>query len=147
MRYSVWHKETLLGTTDFGYVRCMPRHRAGWLEPTEHALAHVDVFELELRREDGTVVPTEFLAIQDTERLLARAREAEEEQDRHEAIYGEEPLDPELEAAVAHDLELMDTHWQEVEEREGPQPWEPDEERDWPRFQVFAELMHDADIP
>lgn len=147
MRYSVWHKDTLLGTTDFGYVRCMPRQRAGWLEPTEHALAHVDVFELALRREDGTVVPTRFLAIQDTERLLALAREAEEEHDRHEAIFGEAPLDAELEAAVAHDLELLESDETDAEGWDRPQPWEPDEERDWPRFQVFAELVRDADIP
>src|SRR5437867_5964465 len=128
-QYTVWSRGRLLGHTDLGYVRCLPRHRMGDFHPTEEgeslmpiatgvspayralhkvsmeifgnareertegeyaacqralrrtteyadveeAHVHCESLRLELRGPNGAVIPTEWIAFQDTEYLLALA--------------------------------------------------------------------------
>jgi hypothetical protein len=176
MTYTLWSQGRLLATTDLGWVRCMPRHRAGDLQPTEvgevllavacgvrpalrlhghdfdhpavlTAIERSEALRLELRGPDGEVIPTEDLWIQDSEYLLALAREEplpeptdEELEELAELEEMEvEAWDPENDAALA---ELPDVD----------EPFERDfddeaEEREWPRFQVMLVLVDDADVP
>jgi len=108
------------------------------------AQAHCDALELELRRPDGSVVPTEWIDVRDTEYLHQLAREFEEDEERHEAIFGDRPLDPELEAAVERDLAVME------EMRVGDDPdigIEDEAEIEWPRYQLQIMLLDDLDLP
>lgn len=197
MTFSLWSKGRLLGESPLDFVRCMPRHRMGFLHPTADgerllpvasgvspamtnlsravqrrcekeweeltgaerqermrtltefadvaaAQSHCDALELELRRDDGSVVPTEWIDVRDTEYLHELAREFEEEDERREAIFGEQPLDPELEAAVEHDLAVME------EMRGGDDPdlgIDDEPEMEWPRYQLQIMLLDDLDLP
>jgi len=199
MTFMLWSKGRLLGESPLDFVRCMPRHRMGFLHPTADgdrllpvasgvspaltalsravrrrsdtewedlsgaerqermrtltefadvaaAQAHCDALELELRRADGSVVPTEWIDVRDTEYLHELALEFEEEDERHDAIFGERPLDPELEAAVEHDLAVME------EMRGGDEPdldldLDAESETEWPRYQLQIMLRDDLDLP
>lgn len=73
------------------------------------AVSLVDELEslaLELREPDGVVVRTEMIAVNDTAHLRALAREPLYDDDDLPPDE-DEPLDPELEAAIAHDLEVI----------------------------------------
>jgi hypothetical protein len=195
MTFTLWSKGRLLGESPLDFVRCMPRHRMGFLQPTPvgerllpvasgvspamtalsravhrrcenewedltgaerqermrtltefadvaAAQAQCDALELELRRADGTVVPTEWIDVRDTEYLLELAREFEEDDERREAIFGERPTDPELEAAIEHDLAVMDELHGEDEPDLGI-----DDEPEWPRYQLQIMLRDDLDLP
>lgn len=87
----------------------------------------LDSLRLELRDPDGVVVPTEMIAVNDTEYLLARAREPDPLDDME--------LSPELEEAIAHDIEEMLAHDQEVR---GSVNFEDDEDEAWRPEPVFA---------
>lgn len=194
MRYTLWSRGRLLGESDLGYVRSMPRHRMGDLITTPlgdrllpiatgvsravveatrpamerrrngeplaqeasgggedadiaEAIVHAESLELELRGPDGRVIPTEWVDVRDTEFLLSLAREGEDFED---------PLadpDPEIQAAVEHDLALLD-EWAEAREpdgfwrdydEDGDQPWV--EPKSCPRYQIQVRLLDDAAVP
>lgn len=87
----------------------------------------LDSLALELRDPDGAVVATESIAVNDTEYLLARAREPDPLDDIE--------LSPELEEAIARDVEEM-----LAREREVRANWdfEDDEEEAWRPEPIFA---------
>jgi hypothetical protein len=94
---------------------------------------------LTLHAEDGRLIPTEDIGIRDTEVLLALAREAEEEFDADVDFvdvsveeYGFEDLGSDREA-LSHSFE--------------PEPWTPDEEPNFPRYQVIVFLEDEEAVP
>jgi hypothetical protein len=110
------------------------------------AMEHERGLSLELRGPDGTVIPTEDIFIQDSEYLLSLADHADENRSFEEMF--DEPTDPELEEAIAHDMELlfgpdgMIDDWQS-----GNWVPEDDEPADLPRYQIHVRLINDADVP
>lgn len=101
------------------------------------AESHLASLELELRAPDGSVVPTEWIGVQDTEELTRWAERMATKFPERYAL--EESGDDEIDAAVAHDMELIDS-W--IEEREsGDGGWESDEPGgEFPRYQISVEL-------
>jgi hypothetical protein len=197
MTYFLWSRGRLLGSSELEFVRCIPLHRMGTIQPadgaahlletasgtspalhelmrrrgrpdaagrdkqtldlmneavrasTEYAdfsaaLHYESSLALELRRQDGSLVPTVWVAVTDTHHLLRLAHEIETEED------DDTPIDPKLQADIDHDLELLE----EMRHRE---PWQPDEEEyseaDWfveskyPRYHVQVELSNEWDVP
>ena len=175
MRYTVSSGGVTIGETDLGFVRCEVAVRVGWFHPNvegERLLpriipplamrAHLDreawagdqaasahhceAYPLALHREDGSVVPTRNLGIQDMHALLAAA---ELEEARRESL----PWTPERDdedaddEALAIDLDddddaLLDGAPEELGE------WAPDDEPvEHPRYQIILELVDDGAIP
>jgi len=122
----------------------------GALADVSEALQHLESLDLTLHHEDGTLIPTEMMSIQDTEQLLELAREVEgrEEIPVHEPFddsgseafeQDREPGTPqaELDAALAHDLALIEAA-----------DWEPDGEPSvFPRYQIFVVPVSADAIP
>lgn len=150
MRYSLWHKNTLIGHTELSYVTCMARSRMGEFIPTEVGLEilidneHLHGLELELRDEHDRVIPTEHISMQDCNRL---ARPGAEDAVAYE--LDDADLDEETRAAIEHDVALVqewmaerepDDLWKDYEE---DVPW--DESR--PFYQIFVELTDETAIP
>jgi hypothetical protein len=151
--YTIWSRDRLLGETDLGYVRCMPKHRMGDLTPSaigERLLAseaHLDSLQLELRGSDGRVIPTEWIDVRDTEQLLALAGEIPDED------FDDAEMDPQLRADIDHDRAVIE-EWDREREPDGL--WEDYDRsliREWqdtvmfPRYQVQVRLIDDADVP
>lgn len=111
------------------------------------ALHHAASLDLTLHLEDGTLVPVEFIGLQDMEQLLALNAEAEREQElRGEPSWAEPELSPEMEASIQHDLELIEQMQREAEEQRGP--WAPDEEPTaFPRYQIHLRLADGVTLP
>lgn len=107
---------------------------------TSAAQVHFDALGLELRGPDGSVVPTEWIDVRDTEFLLSLVEEHEREEDIFGASEDDE-VDPELEAAIEHDLALIE------ESHANPPEDESWDERPFPRFQIQVGLNDDSAIP
>ena len=150
MRYSLWHRNTLIGHTELSYVTCMPRSRMGEFVPTDVGLEmlitneRLEGIELELRDEAGRVIPTEQISTQDCNRL---ARLGGEDAETYE--FDEEDLDDETRAAIDHDAALIeewmaarepDDLWKDYED---DVPW--DESK--PFYQIFVHLYDENAIP
>src|SRR5262245_40442818 len=109
------------------------------------AMEHERGLSLELRGPDGTVIPTDDIFIQDNEHLLSLADKADENQSFEEA-FGE-PMDPELEEAIAHDMELLFGPGGMDDWESGDWVPEDDEPEAFPRYQIHVRLINDADVP
>jgi hypothetical protein len=163
--YSLWSRGRNLGSTDLGFIFRERGYRCGWFHPnalgerlmpiaagvapamrTEFmigpdATAHADVLaacdqeealELELRGPDGKRIDTESIAIIDTQYLLSLQ-------------------DPERD--LENDVELTPEEQQEVDEiveeflaRELVED-EPEEEVEWPRYQIQINLVDWDAVP
>lgn len=108
------------------------------------ARTHRESLELQLRAPDGSLVPTEWIDVRDIELLLSLI-------DEDEDTLESEPYDPELEAAIEHDVALIEEWF--ADEESGDQGWdaEPDTEEDsWqerrsmPRYQIQVLLAPEA---
>ncbi len=89
----------------------------------------IEALELELRSPEGKVLETKDIGVNDTERLLALAAECEEES---ELEFLDDPdLRDEIDASVAHDLEIL--RFDDIEE-----DTEDEGEQEWPRYQILA---------
>ena len=115
------------------------------------AFNHFEALEFELRREDGSVVPTDSIGIQDTHRLLGLAREWENDEVDDWSDVGDMLLEPsesdlELERAIEHDAALIE-EW--FAERDDFRDWAIGELNDpaFPRYQIYVELENSASIP
>jgi hypothetical protein len=114
---------------------------------------HVEALELELRREDGSVVPTACIGIQDTHWLLELAEQEEAiteqgslEEFLVEGIEDFERLD--VDASVGDqppDALLED--WTEDWTDDVHEAWEPEKPIEFPRYQIHVELLHGDAIP
>ena len=142
MEYTLWRRGHVLGETDLGYTRWKPRFRGGWFHLTDPAatIEHGNEQHLELRRADGTVVPTEWIDIRDTEYLLSLADPDDLDDD--------ENLDPKLKAEIEHDVAMFE-EW--IRERDAGEEWKAeassDPEGEFPRYQVQLMLLDDQAIP
>jgi hypothetical protein len=114
---------------------------------------HLLSLELELRREDGSVVPTAWIGLQDCHQLLELAEELEVFGDQEGA--GDEPGSlGELDDIASFDDDLIPgdgpsdgviTDWAEDSCTE----WLPDalDDHRFPRYQIHVELLHADAIP
>ncbi|MEO5814979.1 MAG: hypothetical protein ABIT20_06835 [Gemmatimonadaceae bacterium] len=118
------------------------------------AFHHLEALDLQLRREDGSIIPTEDIGIQDTHRLLELAREAEREMDAECDEWGDvgdlfrEPSESErqLEEDVQHDTELIEEMFPQSD---GFRDWAIGklDEDDFPRYQILVQLFDDSALP
>ena len=130
----------------------MENVRTGFFHPTELGVSlftfqpkssWIDLRDLELRSAKGTVIPTEDIGIQDTERLMALYPI----EDEPEPLFPDEE-DAELEASIAHNLELLDQIEFDDEldfGASGDEPWQ--ESSPLPRYQIQVHLVDDASVP
>jgi hypothetical protein len=118
------------------------------------AFQHLRSLDLELRREDGTVVPTSDIGIQDTQQLLELAALNDDDDagnwDADDDLFEATERDLQREADVEPDAEVTE---QELEACvEGPfteSEWTANdlEEPPHPRYQIHVMLLHDDAIP
>jgi hypothetical protein len=113
------------------------------------AFQHLSSLELELRREDGSVVPTSEIGIQDTEQLLALADELDDDVgpvswDADDELLELTECDLQLEADMMHDVDLVEDALGRIDEPSVD--WSPEdlEEHRFPRYQIHV-LLHDGD--
>lgn len=114
------------------------------------AFQRLGSLDLELRREDGTVVPTSDIGIQDTHRLVALAEVDDDLGAASTLADVVEPTERDLQlgADVMRDLELVDRRFDAAVE--GPFPaWMPDDlqEPRFPRYQIHVLLLDGDAIP
>lgn len=171
MPYSLWSHGRLLGETDLGFIYRENRFRCGWLHPTEigekilpdatgvapamraefmigpDATLHADVLaacdrelalELELRGPDGKRIETEDIGVRDTHYLLSIPHNDCEDDEDYK-------LTPEQEA----EIEELVAAWKEehASELEVEPEVEPEEEIEFPRYQLQVTLVDDRDVP
>lgn len=139
-----------------------------FLADVAEASQHVEALDLELRREDGSVVPTEFINIQDMDELVAWSDKLEATRDgegwKHcdatadplydllEDIFDEE-LDEELDKLDEYDPQFDLEPDDELMFGDGfadsAAPWTPDEYKPDPsmRYQIYVDLVNPAEIP
>jgi hypothetical protein len=116
------------------------------------AFQHLRSLDLELRRENGSVVPTSDIGIQDTEQLIAFAESDDDDVDITSWDADDELLEfareLQLEADVMHDLELLEPAF-ELGIDDPSADWMPDDlqEPRFPRYQIHVELLSGDAIP
>jgi hypothetical protein len=116
------------------------------------AFQHHEALELQLRREDGTVIRTEDIGVVDTHRLLQLSRElpqceqVEEWSDVGDLLLEQSETDRQLEEDIDHDVALI-REW--FGQSDGFREWAIGEvdETQFPRYQIQVELSDDAAIP
>jgi hypothetical protein len=115
-------------------------------------LQQLHSLDLELRREDGSVVPTSDIGIQDTHHLLALADEEDGVDawswDEDDDLFATTELDYLREADVMPDADVTE---------EAPGDWVDDLCTEWtredleaprfPRYQIHVLLLHGDEIP
>lgn len=114
------------------------------------AFQHLRALELELRREDGSVVPTTEIGIQDTKQLLELV-ESDDEYAAATSWDADDELveaDAQFEADIQHDLELLVPAF-EASEDDLHTDWMTEhlQESRFPRYQIHVELLHGDAIP
>jgi hypothetical protein len=107
-------------------------------------LQHVESFELTLHRDDGTLIETELIGIQDTQRLLELGEELEADEvtldNDHVEVF--DPCDPPDADELAADVEAM------LDSFDDDDPWDANgEPDDLPRYLLIVELVDESDIP
>ena len=103
------------------------------------ALHHADALDLTLHLANGALVPTEFIGIQDCDRLVELYGPESEPLDPAES-----PCDPEVMARLEREVEEM-LEGQPGMERE---PWMGEEApTEFPRYQIHLRLVRPADVP
>jgi hypothetical protein len=125
----------------------------------EKACRRAAAWDLRLRREDGTLVPTESVGIRDVEALLACYPDDELFEDELDELFDfdDDPSeawkrsgdddDPKMAALrrdIEHDLELID-EW--MEERSENHQWTPEDDEPLPRYQIFVLLSDPSAVP
>jgi hypothetical protein len=109
--------------------------------------------DLELRREDGSVVPTSDIGIQDTEQLLELADLDDDDLDAAswdavDDLLKRDEGDSQFDADIRHDLDLFAPGFEA--DYDDPSPdWMPDDTEDpqYPRYQIHVQLLHGDAIP
>lgn len=125
------------------------------LDEAKAALERVAALRLTLHHEDGTLIPTESVGIQDMQQLLELGR-LDDAGDADDELRGwspeEDALDARIEEAVGHDLEIVEEMRREREaegeERDESAEWTPDDELpERERYQVHVILLDEDEIP
>jgi hypothetical protein len=115
------------------------------------AFHHLEALDLQLRREDGSVIPTEDIGVQDTHRLLELAREVEHDEVDDWSDVSDLFLEPseserQLEEDIEHDLKVIEEMFSQGD---GFRDWaigklDVDE---FPRYQILVQLFDDSAMP
>ena len=100
------------------------------------AIDREEALQLELRGPNGAHIETESIAIIDTHYLLSLGNDPEEEKKLLEGLTPEE--EAEIEAFVA-DWEADHPDWAES--------LEPEEETEFPRYQIQVQLIDEHSVP
>jgi hypothetical protein len=123
--------------------------RAACFKALGEFFERVQALDLTLHLEDGTLVRTVSIGIQDTELLLALPDPPLTGEEEEWTFEDEEPWDVEDVKAWSPDEEL-DSEWldidEEIEERFSDEwrPWIPAEEPSaFPRYQIYVEFVDD----
>jgi len=106
------------------------------------AESRFDSLALELRRPDGSIVRTKWIGVQDTAMMMAFV---DEQRARGVFDQDEPEYDAELEASVAHDMEIIDEWFGDETQRraeldEVDTPDSDDDGDQLPSFQLLVEL-------
>ncbi|HTI64958.1 MAG TPA: hypothetical protein VL524_15640 [Gemmatimonadaceae bacterium] len=138
---------------------------ANLLADVAEAYQHIGALDLRLHAEDGTLIPTEFVSIQDTEELLAWADLEEGIQRTEEWKFGALPPDPLYDPGEDLFDEELDAFDEDAESAFDPNadddlifgdgfadcagPWSPDEDEPDPlmRYQIYVSLVDAKAIP
>lgn len=120
--------------------RASPQAKAAEAE-CEAATERCNALALELRRADGSIVPTEDIDIRDTE-LLWDIEPDDDDLGFDEESDCEFEDEPEDDPSVLHDLEIIE----EIRAARGVVPDEPSG-HEFPRYQIMLRLLDDAAIP
>jgi hypothetical protein len=143
--YTVTHHGHPIGVTDLRFARFDDRHRAGWFFPNGLSPAAVAAFDwqgefnFQLRGPDGSIVPTEWIGIQDTERLIALAAKEEEEQGLETDLGFDDGWTDEPDW-----MQAGDPDWTATE----PPDWMPDADRtELPRYQILVRFAAPGAVP
>ena len=117
------------------------------------AFQHLRSLDLELRREDGSVVPTSDIGIQDTQQLLELADLDDDDLDPAswgavDELLERDEGDSQLDAGIMHDLDLFAPGF-EAGYDDPSTDWMPDDAEDpqYPRYQIHLQLLHGDAIP
>jgi hypothetical protein len=108
------------------------------------AAARSEALDLELRGPDGSVIATEWIAIQDTEFLLSLAGEPFD--DDWQSDYTQ-PFDPQQEAALEKAIEadraLLDEIQDGLDENHA---WDDPVDSGFPRYQIHVHLVDNRSV-
>lgn len=165
--YTLWSRGRLLGDTDLGFILRERGHRTGWLHPNTlgerlmpfatgvapalrtafllgpdrtleadilAAVDQEDALELELRGPDGKRIETHSIGILDTDYILSL------NDPEHEREMEEVQLTPEEQAEVDEMVEAFLADREFLTE-------EPEEEIEFPRYQIQIQLVNWSDVP
>jgi hypothetical protein len=143
VEYTVTRDSRPIGVTHLSLTRFDDWIRAGWFFPSGMSPAVAAAFDwqcefnFELRCPDGSIVPTEWIGIQDTERLIALGAEEDEEALDTDSCFDNDWID--------------EPEWTRPREpdwtTERPE-WMPDVEAvDLPRYQILVRLAAPSAIP
>jgi hypothetical protein len=143
VEYAVTRDGARIGVTHLSFTRFDDSMRAGWFFPTGMSPAIAAAFDwqrqfkFELRYPDGSIVPTEWIGLQDTERLFALGAEEDEEAPDTESCFDDDWTDePDW-------IRAREPDWT----TERPD-WMPDVEvADLPRHQILVRLSAPSAIP
>lgn len=126
-------------------VRSHPPDAARYADLDE-ALRRVGALELTLHREDGSLVPTMTIGIQDADQLLALAESEDELDDRRGWTPEDDEIDRELDEWLGEESDDFDDVEPFAAERSGERPEEEEPVR-FPRYQIHVELVDAEAIP
>ena len=110
----------------------------------ESACDRQDRLELELRAPDGSLIPTEWISIRDTEFLLSVSEDDDLELEYEEWSEAEWELS-EADCNSLDEGDLFDEieGWDDDYESE----WSEESEKPFPRYQILVSLLADEDVP
>ena len=124
----------------------------------ERACERSAAWDLRLRREDGTFLPTESVGIRDVEALLACYADDEMSEDELEGAFDfdddpteawkrafEDEATAELRRDIEHDRALIE-EWAEEQASE-TQQWTPEDDEPLPRYQIIVLLSDPSAVP
>src|SRR4051812_15167175 len=169
MPYTIWSQGRKLGETELGFARIIPVSRMGWFIPMPEyetlmpvvtgvqvafyenasradvaaAHQHCESLQFELRRDDGSVVPTTGIGFQDVEVLLAWSAREELLNPRKWEDVG----DTFLEWAEQDDSPVVRECLVEGELDLNSEPSVGVADPPFPRYQIFVDLVDAGDIP
>ena len=137
-----------------------PLTKDDWTRLAEYDAEYKRVVELglQLRREDGSVVPTETVLIRDVEAYLScYGPDSETWEDDLDAAFDfdddpseawkrdpDDEAELELRRSIEHDAALLE-QW--FKEREADQEWTQEDDEDLPRYQIWVLLADPSAVP
>jgi hypothetical protein len=141
----------------------MARRARSFVHPAMHgsttfadlaqAFQHLRSLDLELRREDGSVVPTSDIGTRDTEQLLELADLDDDDLDAAswdavDDLLERDEGDSQFDADIRHDLDLFASGF-EADYDDPPTDWIPGDFEDpqFPRYQIHVQLLYGDAIP